>query len=350
MIPDDIEQMSLRLRGPEGCLLQGGLTLNPISDQHWIKLKYFDQDVPGVLTHRSTYRDNDHLNPLIKERMMAITDPYYKKVYVDGEWGIFSNGVFHDYVIEDFDYGEDDLENVSNGIDFGFAHASALIRVGFREDEIYVFDEVYGKGWVNSDFIKEIEDSFGFRCHDWPITAESAEPDRIEEFRRMGFHNIMEAQKGVGSLKYGIDYLSSKKIHVHRSKCPNMAREIVTYKRRTDNQGNAIDAFVEMNDDCIAACLSGDTLVNTVDGDVKIRDLVGKKGLVGSFDGVSYCERPFDCVSLTRHSQKVYTLAMEDGGKIDVTLDHPILTKRGWVKVMDLLADDEVIKIENNMP
>ncbi|MGE9253206.1 hypothetical protein ACQKHR_26380, partial [Escherichia coli] len=66
--------------------------------------------------------------------MMGITDPYYKRVYVEGDWGIFSNGVFHDYVIEDFEYGEDDLEAVSNGMDFGFAHASVLERVGFRDD------------------------------------------------------------------------------------------------------------------------------------------------------------------------------------------------------------------------
>ena len=41
MTPDDIEQLSLRLRGPDYCFFQGGLTLNPINAQHWIKLKYF---------------------------------------------------------------------------------------------------------------------------------------------------------------------------------------------------------------------------------------------------------------------------------------------------------------------
>jgi len=253
MIPDDIQQLELRLRGPQGCLLQGGLTFNPISAQHWIKLKYFNNKLPNVLTHHSTYKDNIFLTDAIIKRMEAITDPYYYKVYVLGEWGIFSNGVFSNYIIEDFDYTEDDLENVSNGVDFGFAHASSLERCGFKDGELYFFDETYGKGWVNKDFMDAIVNQYGDVVYSWPITADSAEPDRIEEFRRSGFRNINEAKKGPGSLKYGVDYLVSKKIHIHASKCPNLAREIQLFKRRVDKDGNAIDAFVEINDDCIAA-------------------------------------------------------------------------------------------------
>jgi phage terminase large subunit len=253
MTPNDIEQLSLRLRGPEYCFFQGGLTLNPISAQHWIKIKYFNNENVNWLTHRSTYKDNKFLPKKIIERMENITDPYYKRVYVDGEWGIYSNVVFTNYVIEDFDYTEKDLYNVSNGIDFGFAHASAFERCGFIDDEIYFFDEVWGKGWTNSDFIKNIVEAFGIECTGWPITAESAEPDRVEEFRRYGFTNFQEAKKGPGSLKYGIDYLCSKKIHIHSSKCMNLAKEIQMFKRREDKDGNTIDAFVEINDDCIAA-------------------------------------------------------------------------------------------------
>jgi len=43
-------------------------------------------------------------------------------------------------------------------------------------------------------------------------------------------------------------------IHVHKSKCPNLAREIGSYQYRVEKKtGERIDEFVEFNDDCIAA-------------------------------------------------------------------------------------------------
>ncbi|GAG28616.1 unnamed protein product, partial [marine sediment metagenome] len=84
------------------------------------------------------------------------------------------------------------------------------------------------------------------------LTADSAEPDRIEEWNRGGW-NVTAAKKGAGSLRYGIDYLSQRTWHIHRSKCPNLAGEVQMFKRREDKDGTVLDAFVEFNDDGIAA-------------------------------------------------------------------------------------------------
>jgi phage terminase large subunit len=253
----DFNQLDLRLRGETLQKKQITMTLNPISIQHWIKKRFFDRSEPSCICHHSTYKHNLHLDKDTITRLEQITDPYFKAVYVNGEWGIFGNVVFTNFVIEDFPYSEDDLENVFNGMDFGTVHASAFIRAGFRDDELYVFDEVYGKGWVNADFIQAIEDYFpGQIAHEWPITCDSAEKDRITEFERAGFRQLRSAKKGPGSLKYGVDYLTSKRIHVH-SRCLNVMKELQTYKRREDKNGEAIDAFVEENDDCIAALRYG---------------------------------------------------------------------------------------------
>ena len=200
------------------------------------------------------------------DTMEAITDPYFKDVYVLGNWGVLGNLVFTNYVIEEFDYTENDLENVCSGMDFGFVHASAIERMGFRDGEIYVFDEIYGKGWTNAEFIAAANDWFTREVEEdgvkkripyrFDITADSAEPDRIKEWNQAGWF-VEAAQKGPGSLGYGIDYLISKKIHIHATKCPNLAREIPMYKRREDKDGNAIEKFVELNDDTIAAARYG---------------------------------------------------------------------------------------------
>ncbi len=257
MTTNDIMQTELRLRGPEGCFLQGVLTLNPISTQHWIKLKYFNQKLPGVLTHRSTYKQNNFLSQATIKRMESITDPFYYQVYVLGEWGIFEHGVFNNYIIEDFDHDENDLEGVFNGMDFGFTHAQAIERAGFLDGELYVFDEFYAKGKTNTQYMQDAEEYFGHdNLRSMFIVADSANPDKIKEWEDAGYR-IEGAKKGPGSLRYGIEYLSGLRIHIHASKCPNLAREIQLFKRRVDKEGNVMEDFVEVNDDTIAALRYG---------------------------------------------------------------------------------------------
>lgn len=247
----DYNQLDLRLRGETKYKKQIFLTMNPISALHWVKIRFFDRQEHDTVTHRSTYRDNRYLDADTIARMESITDPYFKDVYVDGNWGVYGNIVFNNYVVDDFPFTESDLENVCQGMDYGFAHASAVIRMGFHNDELYVFDELYGKGWTNQDFIDAAIDQWGDDAKYWGITADSAEPDRIEEWRRAGFR-IFPAKKGKGSLKYGIDYLCQHKMHVH-PRCQNLIKELQMFKRREDKDGNVLDEFVEINDDCIAA-------------------------------------------------------------------------------------------------
>ena len=252
MSPDDIEQLSLRLRGPDYCFFQGGLTLNPINAQHWIKLKYFDHKSNDWITHHSTYKDNKFLSPKIIKRMESITDPYYIKVYVNGEWGIFTNGVFSNYIIEDFDYKEDDLENVCYGMDFGFTHAQAIECAGFKDGELYIFDELWEKGKTNNQFMDDAIEYFGDRLYYMPMTADSADPDKIIEWNEKGY-KVEPAKKGPGSLRFGIEYLIDKKIHISQSNCPNLAKEIQQFRRKEDKNGNVTEDFIEVNDDGIAA-------------------------------------------------------------------------------------------------
>lgn len=249
---DDINQLRLRLRGNVPFPLQGILSMNPISAQHWIKKAFFDTQQISVTTHRSTYKDNLHINEQVKTYMEGITDPYYKRVYVDGEWGVFGKGVFSNFVIEDFNYTALDLENVCVGLDFGFSHAQALIMAGFKDGELYVYDELYQKGTINSQFIADAKDYFGQSLYGHDIIADSANPDKIAEWNDFGFR-VSAAKKGPGSLRYGIEYLTGLKIHIHSTKCLNLTREIQSYRRKVDKDGNVTENFLEIDDDSIAA-------------------------------------------------------------------------------------------------
>jgi len=154
----DLIQLNLRLRGP-GPKKQIVLTFNPISQLHWLKAYFFDTPQANTRITTTTYKDNVFLDDAYREELESLRDidPYYYQVYTLGEWGRLGNLVFSNFVIEDFPYAEDDLENVCEGMDFGYIHASAIVRMGFRDGELYAFDELCGKGWTNADFIANAE-------------------------------------------------------------------------------------------------------------------------------------------------------------------------------------------------
>jgi len=249
---DDFKQLNLRLRGG-GMAKRIILTFNPINALHWLKRYFFDVKRDNVRITKTTYLDN---KPFLDAAYIAEleglkADPYFYKVYTLGEWGELGNLVFHNFIIEDFPYGEGDLDNVCQGIDFGFNHASAVTRWGFRDGELYAFDEFFQRGLTNAQLIEATKafDPEWYRHH---YVADCAEPARIKEFRQADF-DLSPAVKGKDSVRHGVDYMRRHRMHIHRSRCPNLAVEVQQFKYKEDREGNALDEFVEFNDDAIAA-------------------------------------------------------------------------------------------------
>ena len=52
----------------------------------------------------------------------------------------------------------------------------------YTDDFVDVIDELYGKGWTNLQFIMNAEEYYGDLGHSMIIKADSAEPDRIDEW------------------------------------------------------------------------------------------------------------------------------------------------------------------------
>jgi phage terminase large subunit len=269
----------VRLRGETKTRKRFTGSMNPIYITHWIKTELIDKapkdtlfyehensnqkaliNNPNLVVLKTTHIDNKFYGEEERNKLLQFEfiDKYFYDVYVLGNWGVLGNIVFHNYIIEDFDDNEHTLDNNFIGMDYGYEHASAIECGGFKDNDIYVYKEVYGKKWTDDDLrenaINEIGKDLLFNSL---ITADSAEPARIEKWSRDGF-NIIGADKGPGSVKFGIDYLCSiPKIHIHKTNCPNLAREIQMFKRREDKDGNAIDDFVKINDDTIAALRYG---------------------------------------------------------------------------------------------
>ncbi len=251
---EDFNQLELRLRGLSSIPKSIWLLLNPIDADHWINARFFVRkmdDEDGFICE-TTYKDNEFLDPADIKKLLSykLIDNYYYMVYVLNKWGVrTTNRVLHNLIIEDFIVDENDMQNVRFGLDFGYNHANALEGIGFRDGELYIWKEAYAKHQLNSMFIESADDI----PKDYTLIGDSAEPDKLAEWREAGFINTFGVEKSKGFLKRGVDYLKSlPAIHIHKTHCPNAAREFQNLRYR-EIKGMVLDEIVEVNDDTIAA-------------------------------------------------------------------------------------------------
>lgn len=247
----DLRQLNLRLRGKTPSYKQIILSFNPIDAQHWLKREYFDNGAPENATVlHTTYKDNRFLDDEYIRELEGLKeiDDYFYRVYCLGEWGTLGNLILTNWETKEISQDPHFYDAVSAGVDFGFNHPSAYLDVGMRDGVIYIFREVYERGLTNTDLIERIK-ALSRGSH--LIVADSAEPDRIEEFRRHGLPTD-PAVKGPDSVRAGIDYLRRHKIIVHPD-CVNTVEELKGWKYREDRDGNVLDEPVPFKDDAMAA-------------------------------------------------------------------------------------------------
>ena len=83
------------------------------------------------------------------------------------------------------------------------------------------------------------------------ITADSAEPKSISDFRMYGAM-MRSAEKGAGSVEYSMKWLSSlNKIVIDTKRCPVSAQEFSTYEYQQDKDGNYITGYIDADNHCI---------------------------------------------------------------------------------------------------
>jgi len=243
---EDFNQLDLRLRGKTPFPKQITLTFNPISALSWLKKRFFDISDPNVSTLKTTYKDNRFLDDEYIEVLEGLErkDYTYYQIYTLGNWGVLGNLVYSNYVVEDFPREDDHYSSVYAGVDFGFNDPSAVVKIGWKDDELYILDELYRKGLTNTELMQEIEDS-KVVSKNHHLTGDSAEPARIKEFRQKGY-DIRGAEKAKDSVKFGIDWIKRHRIHIHSS-CQNFLNEIQSYKYREDKDGNVLEEPVDMS-------------------------------------------------------------------------------------------------------
>jgi phage terminase large subunit len=242
----EFEQLNLRIRGNNlKHYVQYILSFNPVSEDNWLKLRFFDMHDADATIIKTTYLDNPFLDEQYKRNMEKLkeTNPDYYRIYALGDWGSLGSIIYSNYQVKEIPTKASDYPIVYSGLDFGFNDPSAYVRIGIKDNELYVFDELYQTELTNPELIEIIKTKQSL--DDWLI-CDSAEPDRIKEFKKAGFLKAKPAEKGQGSIKFGIDLIKSHKVYIH-PRCENFIKEIRSYKYKEDKAGRVYDEPVDFN-------------------------------------------------------------------------------------------------------
>lgn len=255
----DFKLLEKRLRGKSKFVKRMTLVFNPIFKEHWIfneffgiwedDKQYIEKD--GVSILKSTYKDNPFLEQDDIERLEDESDPYFHNVYTLGNWGVLGAVIFTNYVKEDFTELESTFDNYFNGVDWGFAKdpfAYIRVHVDNRKKIIYVCNEIYETGLTNDKSAAQVLEYIG---HNELVTCDSSEPKSVEDYKQLGIY-AKGAEKGKGSIEFGINKLKEYQIKIH-PRCINFWNEIIKYKYMEDKNGNVLPKPVDKDNHGIDA-------------------------------------------------------------------------------------------------
>lgn len=94
-------------------------------------------------------------------------------------------------------------------------------------------------------------------------------------------------------------------------------------------------------------CVDGDTLLDTPNGKIRIRDFKG--GLIYAYDGKQRIECEA-CKPIMYTKERLFRVTLNDGKSVLCTDEHRFLTQRGWLMAKDLKVGDSVAVCDDALP
>lgn len=320
----------------------------PRTASNWVNEEALKQRADR-LVHHSTYLD------VISEHPEWIADAFiseaesvrdtneraYRNEYL-GEVTGTGGQVFDNLELREIPDAEiETLGTFYNGLDFGFAvDPDALTRWAYdrRARRLYAIAEYYGSHTSIDTLAEKVQAIAGREV----VRCDCADSRMIAELKRRSI-NAIGVKKGAGSVEHGMRWLTDLgAIVVDPKRTPNIAREFQKYEYLQDKNGNFLPAYPDKDNHC----LTGDTLVNTTDGEKRIDSLVGTTGTVFCYDEESERAATALFFDVRRTGiEEIFEIETEDGRVIRASGEHPILTRRGWVRARELEESDEILEV-----
>lgn len=115
---------------------------------------------------------------------------------------------------------------------------------------LYIFEEFRTNKMSNSDTAQVLKDDFNVSRYDI-VTCDNAEEKSVSDYRAYGI-NARPAEKGPGSVRYGMKWLQSLlKIVIDPRRCPATSDEFKKYEYELDKEGNPTSTYPDANNHSI---------------------------------------------------------------------------------------------------
>ena len=213
---------------------------NPSDSSSWLYELPKDESV----LIKSTYKDNPFLPESIIRQIedLARTDEALYQIYALGEKAISKTNIFNTW--EFISKKPERFKNYVYGLDFGYNHPTALMRVYWCEGDIYIEPVLYESYLTTSELIERFKQLNIEQTVD--ILADYSRPEIIAEMQNAGY-NVNNANKNV---KSGLNAVKTFKVWCKQDE--NLKKEYENYKWK--KIGDTItDEPVKLYDDAMDA-------------------------------------------------------------------------------------------------
>lgn len=231
---DDFTQLNMRT---ENKII---FDYNPSESASWL----YDLPKEESILIKSTYKDNPFLPDSIRRQIEDLkrTDESLYQIYALGEKAISKSNIYSNWTF--VPHRPSRFTQFIYGIDFGFNHPTALVRIYWHEKDIFIEPVIYESYLTTSDLIDRFEQLGIEKNAD--IVADYARPEIIAELNNNGY-NVMNANK---SVKKGIDNVKTFGIYCQEHE--GLKKEYQNYKwKKIGDQ--IIDEPVKLWDDAMDA-------------------------------------------------------------------------------------------------
>ena len=231
---DDFTQLNMRT---ENKLI---FDYNPSDSTSWL----YELPKDESILIKSTYKDNPFLPDSIKRQIEDLkrTDEALYQIYALGEHAISKSNIYSNWTF--LPHRPARFTQFVYGLDFGYNHPTALMRVYWHEKDIFIEPVIYESYLTTTNLIDRMASLDVEK--ETEIIADYARPEIIAEMNNAGY-NVQNANKVV---KKGIDNVKTFGVFAMADK--NLEKEYQNYKWK--KIGDQItDEPVKLYDDAMDA-------------------------------------------------------------------------------------------------
>ena len=209
---DDFTQLNMRT---EQKLI---FDYNPSDSNSWL----YELPKDESILIKSTYRDNPFLPDTIKRQIEDLkrTDEALYQIYALGEHAISKSNIYSNWTF--LPHRPARFTQFVYGLDFGYNHPTALMRIYWHEKDIFIEPVIYESYLTTSNLIDRMASLDVEK--ETEIIADYARPEIIAEMNNAGY-NVRNANKVV---KKGIDNIKTFGVFAMNDK--HLEKEYQNYK------------------------------------------------------------------------------------------------------------------------